>query len=102
MSTFRNPFRQVLQVTRAVMMLAAQTMRGVWLSLRSRIVLAAEEIFLKQQLVLYQEHNAKWRRDLIITRLTLVWLSYWFDWQPAFTIAQPKTFKRWRCQELHC
>ena len=25
-------------------------------------------------------------------------LSYWFDWQPALTIVQPTTFKRWRRQ----
>jgi len=32
------------------------------------------------------------------TRFTLVWLSYWFDWEPALTIVQPQTFKRWRRQ----
>jgi hypothetical protein len=32
------------------------------------------------------------------TRLILVWLSYWFDWQPALTIVRPETFKRWRRQ----
>lgn len=32
------------------------------------------------------------------TRLTLVWLSYWCDWQPALTIVQPATFTRWRRQ----
>lgn len=30
------------------------------------------------------------------TRFTLVWLSYWFDWEPALTIVHPQTFKRWR------
>ena len=32
-------------------------------------------------------------------RFTLMWLSYWFDWQPALTIVQPETFKRWRRQD---
>jgi hypothetical protein len=33
-----------------------------------------------------------------VTRLILVWLSYWFDWQPALTIVGPETFTRWRRQ----
>ena len=27
-----------------------------------------------------------------------MWLSYWFDWEPALTIVHPQTFKRWRRQ----
>jgi hypothetical protein len=73
-------------------------MRFVRLVLRSRIALAAEALFLRHQLTLYQERNANSRRDMNVTRLILVWLSYWFDWQPALTIVGPETFKRWRRQ----
>jgi hypothetical protein len=47
---------------------------------------------------MYQAHNATWRCDMHATRFTLVWLSHWFDWQPALTIVHPATFKRWRRQ----
>jgi hypothetical protein len=47
--------------------------------LRSRLALAAETLFLKKQLALYQEPHSRWRGDLNPTRFTLVWLSYGFD-----------------------
>jgi hypothetical protein len=65
---------------------------------RSCMALAAEHLFLQKQLALYQAHNAPSRRAMHTTRLILVWLSYWFDWQPALTIVHPATFKRWRRQ----
>ncbi len=98
MSTLRKPFRLVCQVTQAMMRLATQVIRRFRLRLRSRMALAAENLFLQKQLALYQENNAPWRCDMNATRLILVWLSYRFDWQPALTIVQPETFKRWRRQ----
>jgi putative transposase len=54
--------------------------------------------FCSKQLAMYQARNAPSLRDMNVTRLILVWLSYWFDWQPALTIVRPETFKRWRRQ----
>jgi hypothetical protein len=85
-------------IVQTVMMLAAQRIGQIKMRLRSRTALAAETLFLQKQLALYQEPNGRWRCDLNATRVTLVWLSYWFDWQPALTIVQPETFKRWRRQ----
>jgi hypothetical protein len=31
----------------------------------------------------------------------LLWLSQWFDWQPALTVVHPETFKRWRRHGYH-
>jgi putative transposase len=93
-----NSFRQVMQVTQVVMRLAAQMIRRARLRLRTRVALAAENLFLQQQLALYQEPKGNWRRDMNAIRFTLVWLSYWFDWEPALTIVQPQTFKRWHRQ----
>ena len=62
------------------------------------MALAAETLFLKKQLALYQEHSPISQSDLKATRFTLVWLSYWFDWEPVLTIVKPQTFKRWRRQ----
>jgi hypothetical protein len=49
-ATFRKPFHPVVQVRQTVMMLAAQMIRRVRLSLRTRMALAAEHLFLQQQL----------------------------------------------------
>jgi hypothetical protein len=97
-STLQQPFHLVVQVMQTVMMRAAQMIRRVRLSLRARMALAAEHLFLQQQLALYQARNATSRRPRNATRLMMVWLSYWFDWQPALTIVQPATFKHWRRQ----
>jgi hypothetical protein len=41
--------------------------------------LAAENLFLRKQLGFYQERKIRPRRLDDPTRLTLVWLSHWFD-----------------------
>jgi hypothetical protein len=72
--------------------------RCLRLCLPPAAALAAENLFLRQQLALDQEHHVKPKRATNATRLTLVWLSQWCDWQPALAVVQPETFKRWRCQ----
>src|SRR5262245_25816995 len=68
------------------------------LCLRSSSALAAENLFLRKQLALYQVRHVKPQRITDGTRWTLVWLSYWFDWPSALAIVQPETFQRWRRQ----
>ena len=65
------------------------------LGLRSRASLAVENLFLRKQLAFYQERKVKPRRADNPTRLTLVLLSRWFNWQDALTIVRPKTFVTW-------
>jgi hypothetical protein len=96
-----NPFCPVRQVSQTVMIRASQVMRWIMGCLRARMALAAEHLFLQHQIALYQARNAPSRRAMHTTRLVLVWLSYWFDWQPALTIVRPETFKRWRRQGWH-
>jgi hypothetical protein len=69
--------------------------------LRSPATLAAENLFLRKQLALYQECQVKPQRVTDGTRCTLVWLSHWFDWPSALAIVQPETFQRWRHQGWH-
>ena len=68
--------------------------------LRSPAALAAENLFLRKQLALYQERHVKPRRATDAIRVALVWLSQWFDWPQALTVVQPETFNRWRRQRL--
>ena len=98
MTTLPNWFRQPKQIAQMVLMRVAQALRRITLHLCSRMALAAEFLFLKKQLALYQKPKANSRYDVTITRLTLVWLSYWFDWEPTLTLITPETFKRWRRQ----
>ncbi len=75
--------------------LFADLLRFLVLSLRSKTSLAAENLFLRKQLAFYQERNIRSRRLDALTRLTLVWLSQWFDWRNALAIVTPKTFIGW-------
>jgi putative transposase len=70
-------------------------LRFLVLSLRSKSSLAAENLFLRKQLAFYQERRIKPRRTSHPTRLTLLWLSRWFDWRSALTVVTPKTFIGW-------
>jgi putative transposase len=65
------------------------------LGLRSRISLAAENLFLRKQLAFYQERKIKPRRADNRTRLTLVLLSRWFNWRDALIFVRPRTFVTW-------
>ena len=67
----------------------------VALGLRSKTSLAAENLFLRKQLAFYQERKTRSRRLDDPARLTLVWLSHWFDWRNALAIVTPKTFIGW-------
>ena len=75
--------------------LLADLFRFLVLSLRSKTSLAAENLFLRKQLGFYQERKIRPRRIDRSTRLTLVWLSHWFEWQNALAIVRPQTFIGW-------
>jgi hypothetical protein len=69
--------------------------------LRSPAALAAENLFLRKQLALYQARQVTPRHATNAMRVALVWLSQWCDWQPALAVVQPETFQRWRRQGCH-
>jgi len=51
-----------------------------------RVRLLAEILFLRRQLALFQERQAKARRPSRWSKLALVWLSKLFDWRNALFI----------------
>src|SRR5262249_55211980 len=59
---------------------------------------AAENLYLRKQLALYQEWHVKPKRATNTDRLILVWRSRWFDWRTALAVVQPQTFIRWHRQ----
>ena len=78
--------------------LLGNTTRFLLLCLRPPAALAAENLFLRKQLALYQERHVKPQRATDATRLSLVWLARWFDWRQALAVVQPATFTRWHRQ----
>jgi transposase InsO family protein len=66
--------------------------------LMSRAHLAAENLFLRKQLALYQERRTTPRRPDPATRVALVLLSRWMDWRSMLTVVQPDTLIRWHRQ----
>jgi putative transposase len=52
----------------------------------------------RKQLALYQERDVTPTRATDTTRITLTWMTRWFDWQQALVIVQPATLIRWHRQ----
>jgi putative transposase len=72
--------------------------RFLLLCLRPSSALAAENLFLRKQLALYQERQVKPRRATRAIRVTPSWLARWFDWQQALAVVTPQTLIRWHRQ----
>src|SRR6185295_1300451 len=66
--------------------------------LQPRSALAAENLFQRKQLALYQERHVRPRRVTDATRLTMVWLGKLFDWKEALIAFRPQTFTGWHRQ----
>ena len=64
------------------------------LFVRRRKAIAAENLFLRRQLALYQERKVDPRRIDPATRITLALLSRFFNWRDALIVVQPKTLIR--------
>ena len=62
---------------------------------RSRRALAAENLFLRKQLALFQERKVKPHRAHDSTRLVMVILGCLFPWRGALVNVKPDTFLRW-------
>jgi hypothetical protein len=98
MSRLSRTIRHLYQCAFMLATLLIDAARLLRLSRRSPAALAAANLFLRKQLALYQEHHIKPRRASHATRITLLWLSPWFDWHRALVVVQPETFTRWRRQ----
>lgn len=61
-----------------------------WFTLRPQNALAAENLFLRKQLAMFQKRKAKPRRPDTPIRITLVLLSRLFSWRDALLIVLDK------------
>jgi transposase InsO family protein len=98
MRNISNLFRRVREQAAMLLSLIADALRYVGLCLRPSPVLAAENLFLRKQLALYQERQVKPRQATNAIRVAMVWLSHWFNWCSALSIVTPETFTRWHRQ----
>jgi putative transposase len=69
--------------------------RVVVVGLRSRHALAAENLFLRKQLALFQERKVKPRRAEDATRWTMATLSRMFAWRDVLWSVKPDTLIGW-------
>jgi hypothetical protein len=72
-------FRHVRQLVAMLLSFSVEAVCYLGLCLGPSPILAAENLFLRQQLALYQEHQVKPRQATNAIRLVMVWLSHWFD-----------------------
>jgi hypothetical protein len=69
--------------------------RLLLLTLRPRAALAAENLFLRKQLALFQEGKVKPRRAEDATRWLMAIVSRLFDWRTVLLVVKPDTLVRW-------
>ena len=62
---------------------------------RPRVALAAENLFLRKQLALFQERKVRPRRADDSTRWMMATLSQMFHWRDALVNVKPDTLIRW-------
>ena len=65
------------------------------LVVRPRAALAAENLFLRKQLALFQERQVKPHRAHDATRWLMATVSRLFDWRVALVVVKPDTLIRW-------
>jgi transposase InsO family protein len=98
MTRLQRLIDSLIPLTCTLLTLVGDGWRYLLLCLRPCPALAAENLFLRKQLALYQERPVKPRRATQATRLALIWLARWFDWRQALVIVQPATLIRWHRQ----
>jgi len=69
--------------------------RFLALCLWSRAALAAENLFLRKQLALYEEREVRPHRATDAVRFVMCALGRLFEWRSALRVVKPDTFTRW-------
>ena len=86
----------VMHCLRTLSSVALDLVRLAFLSVRPHNSLAAENLFLRKQLALYQERKAKPRRANDATRWSMATLARMFQWRNALVNIKPDTLIRWQ------
>src|SRR5438445_12476932 len=89
-------FRAVAHCVRTLSLVVVDLVRLASLAAHSHSALAAENLFLRKQLTLFQERKVKPRRADDTTRCTMATLSRMFPWRNVLLNVKPDTFIRWQ------
>ena|SRR5215469_9930377 len=92
--------RSSLSVFRVLRNLANDAVMFLRSSFHSRTALIAENLFLRNQLTFYQEHQVPPRQLTNAARLSLVFWSRFFEWRSALLKVKPATLIGWGCGSL--
>jgi hypothetical protein len=87
--------RTVAHCFRTIFSVMADLVRLAWVAAHSRRALAAENLFLRKQLALYQERKIKPRRANDSTHWMMATLSRMFPCRGALVNVQADTLIRW-------
>src|SRR5215471_5881185 len=88
-------FRTVAHCFRTIVPVVIDLIRLAILAVHSRRALAAENLFLRKQLALFQERQVKPRRAHDSTRWMMATLSRRFPWRDALVNVKANTLIRW-------
>lgn len=88
-------FRAVGHCFRTLSAIVGDLLQLAVLSARSRSALAAENLFLRKQLALFQERKVRPRRADDSTRWVMATLSRMFQWRDALVNVKPDTLIGW-------
>src|SRR5215469_16850065 len=91
-------FRTVAYCFRTIVPVVIDLIRLAILLVHSRRALAAENLFLRKQLALFQERQVKPRRANDSTRWMMATLSRRFPWRDALVKVKASTLIRWHRQ----
>ena len=73
----------------------SRLLTALLLLLQTRAALIAENLFLRKQLAMFQERNARPRRAQPAERLALLALARFFNWREVLSIVKVETFIGW-------
>src|ERR1700726_3219568 len=88
--------RAVAHCLRTLSWVVFDLVRLAFFAAHSRSALAAENLFLRKQLALFQERKVKPRRADDSTRWMMATLSRVFQWRNSLMSAKPDTLIRWQ------
>jgi hypothetical protein len=88
-------FRQLSKLIIALQIFASDCVSLCAAISRNRAALAAENLFLRKQLALFQEREKRARPTTAADRFVFAKLAHFFDWRNALAIVKPATLISW-------
>jgi hypothetical protein len=88
-------FRQLSRLANVIEIVVSDCVSFCAALFRNRTALAAENLFLRKQLALFQEREKRAKATTAADRFILAKLARFFDWRRALVIVKPATLIGW-------